>query len=181
MRIHRTTFLMIAVVLIGSAAAATAGDLGFQGAGGRLGYVDTDAGGTIGLGGHVEFGELAPQWALQGNLLYWSKSEDVRTIGGTASWSWSLFSIEGVAKYQFENSSPDWRPYAGGGVGLHFASVDVDGPADASDTKLGVTLLGGTNYAVKEGTDLFGEFRYVIISDFDYWSLSAGVTFWFGP
>jgi len=32
---------------------------------------------------------------------------------------------------------------------------------------------------MNESVDLFGEFRYVLISDYDYWSISAGVTFWF--
>jgi len=104
MHSNRFMFVLTLALMMAASTAFAEADIGFKGAGGRLQYVDTDAGSTIGFGGHVELGEIAPRWALQGNLLYWSKSEDVLQFGGsTASWSWSLLSVEAIAKYMFEN------------------------------------------------------------------------------
>lgn len=177
MRIAGPTLLLVALA-VAAAPAAAGSDLGFKGAGGRLSYVDADVGHTLGFGAHLELGEVTRAWALQFLLSYWKTTDN--DDGNATGLTTDLLTVEADLRYMFDNESPRFRPYAGGGLGVHFGGTEGGGTAPVSETRLGLTVVAGTYYAVDSGVELLGEFRYVFADIFDHWSLSAGVTFLFG-
>ena len=178
----RVAGIAICLVLVCCASAGTAraeADLGFKGAGGRLSYVDADVGHTLGFGAFLELGEVTPDWALQFNLSYWSTTRQGE--GAVPDLTTDLLTVEADLRYMFHHESPRFRPYAGGGLGLHFGGTLSSTGDSTSDTRLGLTVVVGTYYEVDRNVDLLGEFRYVFADQFDHWTLSAGVSFRFDP
>lgn len=163
-------------------------DLGWRSAGVDVGFVDPDnVPSTVGFGAFANLGNLSPDVRLEPHLGYWSKSQEMD--GDKASIS--DIALSARALYMFHGTSPKFRPYAGGGLGLHMvhakveiAAQDLGGgviiPAmEASDsqTKLGLDLVGGFQTPLSPKTDFKFDLGYTAVSDVAQFSMKAGVSF----
>lgn len=101
------------------------------------------------LGGQLQMGDIAPS-------VDFVPSVDLGIgDGGT------ILSLNGDFHYRFILSGATWQPYAGGGVAVHFVSVDTPGPgADGSDTLAGGTLVLGADVPTKTGNRFFVEGKF---------------------
>jgi opacity protein-like surface antigen len=163
-------------------------DLGWRSAGVDVGFVDPDnVPGTVGFGAFANLGNLSPDVRLEPHLGYWSKSQEMN--GDKASIS--DIALSARALYMFHGTSPKFRPYAGGGLGLHMvhakveiAAQDLGGgviiPAmEASDsqTKLGLDMVGGFQTPLSQKTDFKFDLGYTAVSDVAQFSMKAGISF----
>src|SRR5258706_2863470 len=180
------TVLLFCSVLSQNAWAKT--DLGMRSIGVDAGFVGPEnVDGTFGFGVFSNMGNLSPDVRLQPHIGYWSKSQE---FGGTkATISDIAFSTR--ALYMFHGTSPKFRPYAGGGLGLHMVKAKVETAAQdlgggviipatsASDTstKLGLDFGGGFTMPLSERTDFSVDTWYTATSDVGHFSLKAGVSF----
>jgi len=174
----KKVLFVVALLCMVSLASA---QVGLKGIGAHLGYVDPEdpISGTIGFGAQADLGTLMPQLALFAYVDYWGKSYD--ELGGSVDFS--DFDIAAIVKYYFPGK--DFKPYAGGGLGLNFASssAHVDaiygiggGDYSTSNTDLSVHLLGGVQKELSPNLDGFAEIKYSLCK-VDYLSIFAGVTY----
>ena len=100
------------------------------------------------VGGHLQFGDIAPS-------LDFVPSLDLG-FGDNST----VISINGDFRYRLDTGTR-WQPYLGGGVGVHFVSIDNAGPGiDDSRTDAGGHFLGGADVATKGGSRFFVEGRF---------------------
>jgi len=151
--------------------------IGLMGVGAKLGFVDPeDVDSVIGFGALADLGTITPNIMLEGNLDYWSKSEE----GGGTEVSFRDMSLGGTAKYMFKSSNPKLRPFAGGGIAFHFLKGTVKSSgfsADNSDAKIGIHLGGGLFYALSPQLDLLADGRYSIVADANQIAIQGGVVY----
>ncbi len=164
--------LLVGLVMSLTSVATAQSSIGFQAVGGKLAFVDPqDISSVVGFGGFVQLGTVAPNVALEATVDYWSKSESQSQGGFSAEASISDLTIGALAKYMIGEEDAVLRPFVGGGLGIHFAkaSASVTGFGSASDTqtKVGLDLLGGVDYAISEKVSLIGEAMYRVVSDFN--------------
>jgi opacity protein-like surface antigen len=172
--------------MVAAPAARAAADLGLKSIGASVGMVSPEnLGSTFGLGASADWGTIAPDVGLESRLDYWSKSES--SFGFESSVRDIDLSVR--AKYNFQLESNPIRPFAGGGLGIHFLRSEVTTPvffgipgmtSSASDTKIGLELGGGFATAVSPRSDLVGEAWYGIVSDVSQLSLRFGMTYKLG-
>ena len=118
------------------------------------------------LGAHAQFGDVAP------NIDF------VPSVDLGFGDHLTLVSLNGDFHYRFELSGTTWQPYAGAGVGVHFAQFDVNGPfADGSTTNAGGHLFLGADVPTKSGNRFFTELKLGITSDSPDFKLLAGWSF----
>lgn len=143
-RLAILAFLFLAFVPALSHASDPMTKVGFRGWGPRLGVtVNPD---QVHFGAHLDFGNFAKHVRFQPNL-------ELGFGDGLA-----LFAINLEAAYRFAAKWDVWTPYAGGGLGINFASFNND-HGDDSDTDLGVNLLGGIEKGLSNGSRLFTEIK----------------------
>lgn len=143
MTLKKVLVLILAMALAIPAFAQT--DVGFKGIGGRLGYVDPDGpDGTILFGVVADLGEWVQQLHWDASITYWSSGED---LGAGWDASWSDLAIRSTVAYHFVEGP--WEPYAGGGLGIHMLSAQVDSPygsADDSESEFSFLIRGGVSH-----------------------------------
>ena len=173
--------LILGVVLavVFTAAAFAKSDIGLKGVGGKFGYVKPeDIDGTFGFGAVADLGKLTPQINLEGELLYWGKSDKHEGF----EVSYSQIYISALAKYFFpQKKGAKWLPYAGGGLGFVIGKAKVKSEflgSDNSDssTDLGIHLLGGMKTVLSPTMDGFAEVRYSI-DGADFFGIFIGAIF----
>jgi opacity protein-like surface antigen len=172
-------------LLLSPSATLAATGIAFTGLGCHFDYVDPEGiDATIGFGGVVDLGKIAPGVGLEGNVDYWSNTHDVVF----ASLTRRLISFGGTAKYYLKSQDSPLRPYAGGGIALHLFRSTLKYPAGAltdglrydivqSSSKFGIDFCGGTLYGLNAQLDLMGELRYRLVSDVNQVVLRAGVIY----
>ncbi len=101
------------------------------------------------FGGHLQWGDVAPQ-------LDFVPSVDLG-FGDHAT----VVSLNGDFHYRIQTNTT-WQPYAGGGLGIHFVSVDNGGPGfgDGSETVFGGHLIVGADVATKSHSRFFVEGKF---------------------
>jgi opacity protein-like surface antigen len=146
--------------------------LGFKGIGARVGLVDPEgASSTVDLGIHIDMGELARNVHVSPIAEYWSV--------GVSGFDIKDFSFGTDIMIDFPLQDSRVTPYAGGGIGLHWLSVDLPGGESDSDTKLGLNVQGGIRTDAMPNLALFGELRYNFVSDFNQLKILGGFTYRF--
>ncbi len=121
----KTVIVPIIILLFALTAAAGTRPVGFSGIGPRVGFtVNPD---QIHLGGHIDFGEIAPNLMMVPNLEI-GFGDDLTTIAPS-------FELD----YRFRSDWGVWSPYLGGSGGPIFYSVKHGG----SDTQFGLYIQGG--------------------------------------
>ncbi|MFQ5512362.1 MAG: outer membrane beta-barrel protein [Candidatus Krumholzibacteriia bacterium] len=179
-------FALAALLCVATVTATHAeSNLGLRGIGGRLSFVNpSDVDGTLGLDVIADFGTLRPQLALEAVLDFWSSEEDFVVFAMDVR----DIALGGRLKYTFNVANPRVRPYAAGGLALHFVHTEVPTimvgglpvpGSDDSETKLGLDLAGGIGY--KTGRNIFavGELRFRLLSDIPQVVLTGGLVYWF--
>jgi hypothetical protein len=143
--------------------------------GGHLGLVNPEGpiGETVTLGASADLGKVAENLNLDVRLDYWSKSEE--------KLSRRDFIIGGAVIYQFDQEVAQLRPYAGGGLSLHFLKTKTDignvlGGSSFSDTDLGIDLRGGAKYKFNEQIDFAGEILFTL-GDAEQFQIKVGALF----
>jgi len=138
-------------------------------------------GSTIGFGAVADLGKITPDINLEGEFFYWSKGY----TSGYYDWSYSQIYLTAIAKYFFaQKKGAKWLPYAGGGLGLVFGKVKSDwkgadiygihgASTSASNTDLGIHLLGGVKTKLSPTVDGFAQAEYVI-DGADFFGLMVG-------
>jgi opacity protein-like surface antigen len=189
------------VLLVISAAAGPAvgqSEIGFKGVGGKLGFVSPEnLDSAFGFDALCDLGTLAPNWHLEGGLDYWSKSSGNAYVG---DFSFRDLAIGAMTKYYFGQEGSKFRPYAGGGLGVHMLKSTVSnsggnydnydnnyygkamvGPAGNEDsrsaTKIGLDLAGGGRYEASPKVDVLGEIRYRMVSNMSQIAFKAGIVY----
>jgi len=104
--------LMVGLVC-GSASFAGQRSAGFHGIGPRVGLTFNPD--QVHFGGHIDFGDLAPNWMMLVNLEV-GIGEDRTTVAPS-------FELD----YRFRDNWGVWTPYLGGGLGPVFYSHDNGG------------------------------------------------------
>lgn len=171
--------ILVGVFFGGNAFAQSKIDL--NGIGIKVGFVDPEGvDSVIGFGALADLGTITPNLMLEANLDYWSKSEGSSSLNSIEV-SFRDLIVGGTAKYMFKNSSPKFRPFAGGGLALHFFKAAVNssnplvGNSDNSEMKIGIHAGGGLFYSLSPQLDLLADGRYTIVSDASQIALQAGV------
>jgi hypothetical protein len=115
---------------------------------------DTD----IGIGARAVFGlqSLFPKTPLDGIVSF----DYYFPSGAPAGTSLHFWEINGNIAYRFRVPRSSLGPYAGGGLNIAHASASAGG-VSASNTELGLNLLGGTTFKAK-GVTPFAEIRGVV-------------------
>ncbi len=152
---------IIALVALAASIAlsAPASALEVTGGGGRIGFLEPDAGdGGVALGAHVELESAGSRWHLQPNILYWN-GDPLTGFAGNLD-----------AFYHFAPHSRT-APYLGGGLG--FSMVDLPGNL-GSETDPAANLIGGVMFPAGRN-NVFLEGRYTI-SDVNQASVLFGFT-----
>lgn len=149
---------------------------GWRGWGPRVGVtVDPD---QIHFGAHLDFGNFAEHVRFQPNIEV--------GIGDDLT----IIALNFEAAYRFQSRWDVWTPYAGGGLGVNFITVDghlhnteelaaaiTHGEAgDDSSTDIGLNLLGGIEKGLKSGHRFFLEGKLGLADSPDF-KVTAGWTF----
>jgi hypothetical protein len=116
------------------------------------GSIETGIGPRVGVsinpdqivfGGQAIVGEIAPNLTFDPSLEL-GFGDDVTVVA-----------LNFDLHYHFDVTNSKWRPYAGGGIGVGFFSVDNGG----SDTEVGANLVVGAGTPTSGGNRFFGELR----------------------
>lgn len=177
-------------------------NLTFRGVGVDAGYIwPTNVESTIQYGLRLDLGYLGPGVRIIPSISYWrsefkqTELDDLATrIGGQTGggisgedlapieWSDLSLSVDGHFVW---NTPIQVLTFAGGGVGLHAmngqgAAIDDTLVEDLLDAiALGVSVLGGFEFAPVDRFRVYGEGRYTILNSIQYLSARAGVQFMF--
>ncbi len=150
--------------------------LGIKGIGARIGFVDPeDASGTLALGVHVDAGTIVRNIHLTPYVEYWSTGVEL----GSLSADMSDLTLATDVNFDFPLQGTRAVPYLGGGVGLHFLSVDTNIPGADSDsrTRVGLNIQGGVRNQMWPNLGVFGEARYSFVDDANQLKLMGGFTY----
>lgn len=154
--------LMLAVAVSVSTTHANAQDkVGFRGWGPRVGL--TSGPDQFHFGAHADFGNFAEHVRVQPSLEI--------GFGDNAT----LFAINLDGQYRFASQWDVWTPYVGGGPGIYIISVDV-GHKNVSDTDTGLSVVGGVEKGLANGSRFFVEGRIGLFDAPDF-KATAGWTF----
>lgn len=129
---------------------------------------DTD----FGIGARVVFGlrSLFPTTPLDAHVAF-----DYFFPDAPAGTDVTYWEINGNVAYRIPNVRGSLAPYVGGGLSIAHASVDV-GVGSASDTDVGLNLLGGTTFGTRSKVKPFAEAR-VTLGGGDQLVITGGVRF----
>ncbi|HYM79852.1 MAG TPA: hypothetical protein VEY91_00405 [Candidatus Limnocylindria bacterium] len=124
------------------------------GVGPRVGFgVDPD---QIVFGGQMIIGEVAPNLTFDPSLEL--GFGDHLTV----------ISLNFDMHYHFAIQGSSWRPYAGGGVNVHFLQFDAPpGVRDDSETDVGGALVIGAGAPTPSGSRFFGELKFGLGDSYD--------------
>lgn len=176
--------LLLAVVTctVASTEAMAQADLGFKRLGAAVGFVSPEnLDGTFTFGVFADAGTITPNLSLEPRIDFWSWSEE--DFGVETKVRDIQFGLRG--KHGFEVANSNIRPFLGAGLGMHMLNLEVTIPASGgnpemraedSETRLGVDLGGGFSTPMNPVLDFHAEVWYGIVSDFNQFSLRAGIS-----
>jgi opacity protein-like surface antigen len=139
--------LLLALALGGLAAAPAHADAVVGGIGPRVGFsIDPD---QVVFGGQLIIGEIAPDLTFDPSLEF-GFGDDVTVIA-----------LNFDVHYHFVVAGSNWRPYAGGGIGINFIEFDDDFPGrDDSETEVGGNVILGAGVPTTAGNRFFTELKF---------------------
>jgi opacity protein-like surface antigen len=139
-------------------------------------------GSTFGLGASASWGTIAPNVGLESHIEYWSNSDNAYGFEASVR----DISLGARARYFFNVPDSPIRPFAGGGLGLHFLREEITIPVffgfpsqstSESQTKFGVDLGGGFATSLSPSYDIVGEAWFGIVSNVNQLSLRVGISY----
>jgi opacity protein-like surface antigen len=172
--------VLVAALAVAAPAYAQTDDagLGLKGIGFRLGLTDPeDASSALMYGVHLDAGSFVRNVRLVPSLEYWSVGSDV----GIYNADYSDLAVKAELNFDFPLQDQRLVPYLGGGLGLHRVKFESNAPGvvDASDTKLGFSLLGGMRNDFTPNLAFFGEVGYTFVENANQLRLLGGLTYKF--
>jgi hypothetical protein len=108
---------------------------------------------------------------------YWRNSTRVEPFGITSTRKDATLGAD--ARFSFKREG--WRPYVGGGFGVHFLSTEVDAPtlglrhANDSVIKGGLSALAGITFPLSKHLDNFMELKYHHLPGYSQLKLNMGI------
>jgi opacity protein-like surface antigen len=172
---------MIAIVSIASLPFSNAFAAGPVSVGVEGGFVNTEIDefdNTWVMGVFADFGLPMLNWSVEPFLNYWSWSDEAGIGTESADMTFSDWTIGGNVKMAIPTASMV-RPFIGAGVSAHVLTAELDmgsfGTADASDTKLGFQVGGGTYIDAGESWSIVAQSWYHMVEDFNQWSIRGGI------
>ena len=183
-------FLLSVILLAMTLTVMAQTEIGFNGVGGRLGYVmpEDPIESTFGFGLNADLGKITPTIKFGAFIDYWSKSYDEEEFGFNVNSSFSVFAIGALARYDF-SSQGNIQPYAAGGLGMNFWSSKAESEyinpltgkkdkteATVDDSDFAIHLIGGAEMPLTPQLNGFAEIKYVI-SDPEYFGIYVGVIY----
>ena len=133
---------LFALAMLAMLPAASAAANSFTAFGPQIGF--SQGPNQVVFGGHLQWGDVAPQ-------LDFVPGVELGLGDNT-----TLVSVNGDFHYRIDTKT-QWQPYAGGGVGIHFASDNS--ARGGSDTKAGGHLILGADVATKSHSRFFAELK----------------------
>jgi hypothetical protein len=181
--------LMVIALVLSLSLPASAANMGLKRLNGQLGLLFPSTEGLsygVGflLGAGADMGEITDNLHLVPSLSYWIMSPDIEgaeTSGFDVSAS--NFQIAVDLQYYLKDVK---GLYFGGGLSVNFVSISFDYPPEyaqyigdtsASDTEIGIGLLGGYEMPINKTTTGFAHAKYNIISDLNTFAIVFGVWF----
>ena len=178
-------FFGISILLLGLVSPGYGQGLVFKGIGGGLGFIaasmDNGNGSSTSLSGfllaaHADLGEIAKDISLIPDITYWGTKKNSLKL--------SDFGVNANAHYNIVARGP-FKPYVGAGLGYNSLRSELalggviagGGTASSSVSRLGINLLAGGNYKLNEMWTFIIEPRYVLASDFNHFTVKAGLTY----
>jgi opacity protein-like surface antigen len=131
----------------------------------------------LGLRVALKSAQIVEGFELLPYVEYWRTSTTVDPFHITTARKDATLGAD--VRYQFRRSG--WRPYLGGGWGLHFLSSEVDAPAlglnheSDSVTRGGLSVLGGAAFPLTAHLDNFIEMKYHHLPGMSQFKLSFGI------
>lgn len=139
-------------------------EVGFRGWGPRVGLsVSPD---QLHFGAHLDYGHFARRVRFQPNIEV-GVGDDL-----------TLVTVNAEAAYRFRETWDVWTPYAGGGIGVNFASFGDDGLGDDTSTDLGLNVLGGIEKGLSNGDRFFIEAKAGLVDESPDLKFTVGWTFY---
>src|SRR5688572_1513817 len=100
------------------------------------------------FGGQLIIGEIAPDLTFDPSLEF-GFGDDVTVIA-----------LNFDVHYHFAVAGSNWRPFAGGGIGLNFIEFDDIPGRDDSETEVGGNMILGAGVPTSAGNRFFGELKF---------------------
>ena len=166
-------FCLVGLGLLVAAPAAAQSGFGFGVGVGVVKPEDVDS--TFYLNAHLRY-HLTDALALEPEFGYWTKTQGLE---GLIEASVSDTSVGGNLIFVLPSSPLGF--FVGAGLGAHIlkGELNILGITGSdSETKLGVHLLGGLEYALSETLGVFTTARYDIVSDINQFKIYGGVRFY---
>ncbi|MEW5874803.1 MAG: hypothetical protein AB1752_06430 [Candidatus Zixiibacteriota bacterium] len=116
------------------------------------------------FGMHLDGGEIVPRLRFQPNFEM-GLGDDLMV---------AAFNFEAI--YLFDVNRDNWRPYAGGGVGMNYIDWDRGPRRDESDTDIGMNTVGGIEWDLANGNRVFTELKFGLVDEPDL-KWTVGFTF----
>ncbi len=177
--------ILLAILSLCVAQASAKSDIGLKGIGLKVGYLmpEDPLDATITFGAVADLGTFIPELHWDASVQYWSTGYD------ESSWdrSWSDIAIKSTVRYLFPVQG-NIKPYAGGGLGIHFYHSEWDVPSgyqtwgvstSTSDTEFGIHVLGGAQFALAPKWKLQTELEYCS-ADLDQFTIGANIIYILG-
>ncbi len=145
-------------------------NLDFFGIGGKIGFVDPEdhIESTMGFGVHADLGTMGPTLKVEGNIDFWSKSQDGRRDGYRYEEYNRDLSLGVTLQHPFPGEG-SITPYIGGGFAFHLVKEERDYVRDApyndwetSDLHLGIHGVGGAEAKMSRNMSGGLEVRYTL-------------------
>lgn len=141
----------------------------------RVGY-EIDDFEALTIGADVRVSTVTLPFQVNGTFDYYFADE----LAGT---DLNVFQITGNALYEFGINNQLFTPYAGPGLSITRVSFDSALPDDsdfsASDTDLGLNLVGGAEFGVRN-LKAFAQASFVVGGSFEPVNITGGVLFGIG-
>jgi opacity protein-like surface antigen len=146
---------------------------------------------TFFLSGRVDLGTFTDQLVWDAGLHWWQKTETTSYafFGETSEIKTSFrdLAVSSGVKFLIPVQSPQWLPYARGGLALNFVDVSVKtttgatttGSVSGGDSDLGAYLGGGVSYRYSPSF-LIGAEGVLNVTDADHFLLGVMASFPFG-
>lgn len=173
---QKQKWIILILTVFMAVSAFSQSNIGLNGVGGKLGYVDPEGEmeSTFGFGAVADLGTITPKILLEADIFYWGKSYDESFLGSSTEVKFTSITLSAVAKYLFADAKEQMRPFAGAGLGFAMNKAKVEGSytdytgqthsssSSSSDNDIVIHLCGGVKYRLNPKVDGFAELRYTM-------------------
>jgi hypothetical protein len=170
--------LFVVLLLLVSAALARAGTLsGVDAMTSTIMQQHQSSFSGLGLRVRLKTAQIVDGFDFLPYVEYWRTSTTVETFGITTARKDATLGAD--VRYSFRRGG--WRPYLGGGYGVHFLSSEVNAPSlgvnHASDSVIrgGLSALAGAAFPLTSHLDNFLELKYHHLPGMSQLKISFGI------